>query len=174
MKEIFLLLQQRLQTQIPGLNEVDWYMGQYLQSGDNTLYAVPAAYIEFEPAEPTDLPKGMQLLDLAINIHLVHEALYDTSQRVTDLAVEHMEMVGLVHKNLNRFEGKLSDLPETASLKDTDKDRTILNRMSRTGLPVDHSLNNLIVTVQQFQATAFDYSGMKEYKEVMATLKINR
>lgn len=168
MKNIYRLLKQRL-SEIADLKEVLWYTGQYLQTGDQSIYVDKAAYIEFMPLSWTTLSRNIQEAVLEFDVHLLTEALNDNDERILDADIAHLSLVEQVYKKLQRWQAHLSDLPEFTGQPDTPK---IINSIVRTNLAPDHTLSNLIVTVQKFQCTVYDLSALPQYQQVNANLSI--
>ncbi|MDQ3073271.1 MAG: hypothetical protein M3Q97_08430 [Bacteroidota bacterium] len=172
LKYPFLAIKKRLQDKVPDLLEVEWYVSQYLQNNEIHLITTPCAYIQFERLPTDQHQDGIQSAEMKVRIHCVSEALFSDSQRITDEVINHTGLADQIHIALNGWEAMLSDLPGQAALKGTDQDVVLVNRMVRSELLPDHSLSNLIATVQTYEAMAFDYSARPAWIEKVANLKI--
>jgi len=171
LSSIYQLIKQRLTTEC-SFKEVDWFMNQYAQLKDeNTLFTTPAAYIQFAPINTTSLHSGnIQQLEISLDIHVVHEAWYDNDQRIT--ALKHLQAVESVYKSLQNWNAFLSSLDEYADLKGTENDKLMINSIVRTSLTPDHSLSNLLITLQRFSFIAYDYSATVDFSEIIANLVV--
>lgn len=169
MKYIYLLLKQRL-LEILDLKEVLWYNGQYDQIGEQSLYVDTAAYIEFLPIEWTTKGKQYQEAVLQFNIHLLTESVGDNDERILDADVNHFGLLQDVFQKLQGWNADLKDLPEFSNLQNSPK---IINSIVRTGMQPDNGLSNLIVTIQSFQCTVFDYQSVPQYTAVQADLNLS-
>jgi hypothetical protein len=171
LKHVYLLLKQRLE-EIGELKEVDWYTGQYSQDGEQTMYVPDAAYIEFDPLSFDQLGKRTQSADLSFSVHFVQDCVLDGERRMTDATLNHLGLVQDIYKKLSHWEAMLSGLSEFAALLDTPGDIKVINSIVRTRLSPDHSLKNLLVTVQSFRFPYKDLSATPEYQQVLAQLNL--
>ncbi len=172
LKEVYKAIKKAIGDQIDGINDLDWYLGQYDQDGDNTLYTTPAVYIEFQPMDWEQLKVGVQACNLMVSIHAVNASLYDTDQRILDAASNHLELENSVYRALQGFRCMLSYLPEYAGLAGGANDRVLLESMVRQRTYPDHDINRLLVSVQEFKTRIYDYSAEPQYQEVIANLNL--
>jgi hypothetical protein len=171
MKEIYILLKERLAT-IQELKEVQWYLGQYDQNGEQALVVDTAAYIEFEPIEWMQMGQQIQQATVGFNVHFVQECVYGDDTRVVDTTLNHLELANQIFRTLQGWSGRLSDIPSLGIFPNSPTDKQIINTIVRTGSTSQHDLENLIVTVQRFQATCIDLNAVPQYQSILATLKI--
>jgi len=173
-KFIFLLLKQRLNT-LAQLHEIDWFNNQYeLSEEEEVIYSCPAAYIEFLPvADLTSQPRKLQKGSVRFRVHLVTEIYRDDDTSFHSAALEHYDFVNLVYKKLLGHSAKLSDHPDFAALANTKKDQQVYNSITRTGISPDHNRKPLMLTIQEFSMTAYDFSAQKTYTKPDPTPKID-
>ncbi len=149
LRNIYTVLRDRL-AEITELKEVTWYTQQDVYSGDNeqSIYAVPAAYILFDTINLQSLTRKVQMVErkFSFKIRLVSESYEETEQAV----LEHLELVQLVYENLEGYNYK-------------DGDVQLINTISRTAIKPEHDLSNLLITEQSFSAIAFDYSNEQQF-----------
>lgn len=146
---VYLGLKTRLES-IPNVEEIDYYLGQYLQ-GDRggVLYTNEALFIEFLPISWESLRNKVQKAVLTFRIHAVSACLYDDEERMLGTGVlDHMALVSQVFQKMQGF--RIIDVSE----------RVLLESIVRTQEEPDHELEVVMATVQEFQATIFDYSAM--------------
>jgi hypothetical protein len=178
---IFLLLEQRLNT-LSELAEVDWFNNQYILSEDEeVMYKAPAAYIEFLPVDDlTTQPRKTQMGTVAFRVHVVTENYQDNDGRFKSAAMGHFDVVNQVYATLLGHAAKLSDLPDYTALAGTDADKQVYNSITRKGIQTDHNRSPLMVSIQQFSMTAYDFSAQKIFSkpanpvnpEITATLNV--
>ena len=168
MKYIYKLLKQRI-AEISNLKEVLWFNGQYNQTGEQTLYVDRAAYIEFMPVAWQTRGQLMQEAVLEFDVHLVTETLGDNDERILDADVAHLDLLQEIFLKLQGWQAQLSDLPEFAGMTNSPK---IINSIVRTGTTPDHTLSNLLISVQRFQCTVFDINAVPVYTPVTVALNL--
>jgi hypothetical protein len=174
----FLLLKQRLEQEVPGLKETDWYMRQYAESGKGTLYTTPACYIEFLPVDPETMGGGkIQQAVIRFRIHTVTTNLHDNHKRIHDpnAAINHLDYVDMAFAALQGFRAKLSQLQGFDHLAGTEKDYRVMNSIDRKSIVGEHKLDKLMVTVQEFSCLCYDVSANLTYvhRSTPPDLKIN-
>jgi hypothetical protein len=173
---IFPVIQARLVEKMPvELLDVDWYLGQYKQTGEGTQLATPAAYLEFQITNCVELPNNITRNEYLLKVHLVDETLSDTGERVTSADVDHYGKVQKIKQALQGFEARVSDHPDFVQFAGTSDDAMLINMIGIAGPPtVDHSLNNFMVTIQSFDFVGYDFSAVPRFKQVIAELTIER
>ena len=67
-KYYFQLIQQQIKT-INELKEVEWYMGQFEQTGEQVLYTTPAVYIEFDSLSMEQLARKTQQTTVSFSVY---------------------------------------------------------------------------------------------------------
>lgn len=149
LESIYTALKDRLETIFNSI-EVDYYLGQYLQGeGGSSLYSDEALFIEFLPIEWQSLRNNVQKAVLSFRIHVVSACLYDDEQRLIGTGVfSHMENVTEVFKTLQNFRAV------------EPSGRVLLESVIRVRTEPNHDLDVVMVTVQEFKATIFDYSAI--------------
>lgn len=172
MKHIYQAIKKRLQDNIEALQEVEWYMRQYQQTGENTMYVTPAAYIEFRPISFESYRDGIQQANIEVVVHAVSESVYDNDTRFTDASINHLGLVDDIFKTLHGWGAQLSDVPDI-DLEDDEADPTILNSMTRTQYIADHGFSDLIVTRQTFSAVAFIYIDRSEISHNLSSIVLS-
>jgi hypothetical protein len=167
---IYLLLKQQILT-VPGIAEADWFNNQYdLEEDDEVIYALPGAYIEFMSTPMKSLPKGVQMGQLRFRIHLVTELYRDNDRRFETGALDHYNLVALVYNSLLDYSASLSDLPEYVTLKDTDNDFKLFNSVTRLNIAPGPKNRKFLVTIQEFETQAWDWTGNNKYKKITSIL----
>lgn len=181
----FLLIKQRLEQEVPGLKETDWFMQQYEQGRSRykndsaaVLYATPACYIEFLPIDPQTLGGGkVQQAPVRFRIHTVTSCLYDNHRRIYDPSapINHLDFVDMAFAALQGYRAKLSQLQGFDHLAGTEQDHRVMNSIDRKGIIAEHRLSDLMVTVQEFSCLCNDVSANLTYtnRSVPPDLKIN-
>ena len=170
-KYYFQLIQQQIKT-VSELKEVEWYMGQFEQSGEQVLFTTPGAYIEFDTLAMDQLACKTQESIISFSVYLVNESVYDDSKRVTDDTINHLGLLDDIYQALTHYKGMLSDLPSFVSIKNTSADRVVVNTLTRTNVQFIHELSNLVISVQTFKGVFRDISAAPEFQKVSATLKL--
>jgi hypothetical protein len=172
----FLLIKQRLEQEVPGMKEIDWYLQQY--NTNSNLYATPASYIEFLPVNPETMGGGkIQQGQVSFRIHTVSTSLHDNHKRVhnPDTAVNHLDHVDKTFAALQGWRAKVSQLDGFGHLAGTEKDYRVMNSISRKNIIPDHRINKLIVTIQEFSCLCNDIAAKLTYthRSTLPDLKIN-
>lgn len=167
--QYFQLVEQQLKT-ITELKQVDWYTGQLNQTGDQTLYTTPAAFIEFEQLQMQQMGNKIQRADINFNVYLVTKSNYNGAKRVIG---KHLDLLTAVYQNLTHYSGKLSALPAFAALQGTEDDQTVVNTLIRTNVQFIQELSNLVISIQTFQGSFIDTSAHTAYQKILANLQIN-
>lgn len=149
LESIYKALKERLET-IPDVDEVDYFLGQYLQAeGGSVLYSDEALFIEFLPIPWQSLRGGVQKAVLNFRIHAVSSCLYDDENRLIGTGVfDHMGLVTKVFQSLQNFRAI------------EPSGNVLFESVVRIRTEPNHDLDLVMVTVQEFQATIFDYSAI--------------
>jgi hypothetical protein len=157
LKEIYLVISERLRT-ITELKEVSWYTRQDMDN-ETEMFTVPVAYIEFDKIDMLSLPNNVQMVErqLKFKVRLVTESL----EALEDGMIKHLDLSDEVYLALQGF-----------NFVDSATEQQIINSIRRTAIMPDHTISNLIVSVQSFEAIAFDYGVEKKYVKKNPTLKI--
>ncbi len=155
---------------------IDWYMGQYLEEeaadGGQVLWATPAMFIEFLPVQWQTLTGNIQVTDLAFNVHLVNDSVFDTDERILDSTLNHLGQEGAIFRALMNWRAMLHDVPGMDTLEDTSADRVLLESVVRNSTEPDHNLRRQLVSVQQFTARLYDYTATKQWVQVLTDLDL--
>lgn len=146
---VYLGLKTRLGV-IPDVEEIDYYLGQYEQGErGSVLYTEEALFIEFLPISWETLRNKVQKAVLTFRIHAVSACVYDDEDRILGTGVlDHMGLVSQVFQQLQNFR-----IIEPSG-------QVILESIVRVQEEPNHDLDVVIATVQEFNATMFDYSAM--------------
>lgn len=171
-KDVYTALKQRLNTELDWKNELDWYLHQYDQDGEEVIYTTPAVFVEFVTVEWNTYPDNRQRGVMEFRIHLVNECNYDTDQRILDATLNHLGQESEVFRALMGWGCKLSYITAYAALNGTDNDAVLINDIIRTRTDPDHELSNLLVSVQTFQANVYDYNALPQWQSIVATLNL--
>lgn len=174
-KEVYQALKKRI-GEIAEMDRVDWFMNQYNEadeSGNVLVYETPVVYLEFPPIEWQQMGSGIQRATISFNAHLVTESVADDDKRILDTTyVNHLGIENKVFVKLNNWRTNLSYVDAYGSLANTDKDRVLIESIVRKVTEPDHNLSEFVVTVQQFSCVIYDYSGMKNWKKVLAEISL--
>lgn len=162
LKEVYQLIQQRIQTEVAEFKEVEWFLNQYAETEDqDAWYATPSAYIEFLPITYSSHGGLQQRATVVFRIHVASEALFGDGRRITDSAINHISLVDRVYVALHGWNAKLSDLSTHVG-----NDAVFINTVSRTELAPDHGHFNTMVTIQTFQFAFIDNSAVAQMQTV--------
>lgn len=172
MKEVYQAFKQRLSSEITELNWVDWYLNQYAQEGEQSMWTTPAAFVEFMPIDWQMLSNGVQSSNVMFQIHLVNESQYDDDQRMTDVQINHLGMERDVYLSMQNWRCMISYLPRYADLADTPADRVLIESTVRVRTYPDHEMNRMLVSVQEFITRIYDYSAQPQWQSVLAELDL--
>jgi hypothetical protein len=168
---IFTLVKQHLNTALPIIKVVDWYMQQ--DSTPGSLKVLPALYIEFKPTTTRSLGNNVQEAVVEYDAILITDCVYDNHKRMFgDTVNDHYSVVEKVFAKLSGFTGMLSDLAGMEHLKDTELDYKICSGTDRTNIATDHRNKAIIKTTQTFKCYAKDYTATKKYQKVLKGLTI--
>jgi hypothetical protein len=167
--QVYEALQAKL-ISIEGINFVDMYNGQYLESEDDARpeFARPAVFVEFLPIDWKEMGQKVQYAeDATIRLHIVSDDTpSDTnstaSATIRKLGLAPFKLVSLVHKSLSGFSGPgFSSLSRTNQETDNDASleyvhivsyhsnfvdesaRPVLKKIARPSLVITPSLNVL-------------------------------
>lgn len=156
LEHIYTALKDRLET-VANIDEVDYYLGQYLQQeGGNRLYSDQALFIELLPIEWQSQRGNTQKAVLSFRVHTVSACLYDNEDRLVGTGVyNHMELVTEVFKTLQNFR-----------VVQNPSGNVLLESIVRTLTEPNHDLDVVMVTVQEFDCTIFDYSAIAQTTKV--------
>lgn len=167
LREIYIALKQRLQ-EITELKEVNWFYGQYYQEDQSqSLWTTPSLFIEFLPIQWQVVGNKVQRANLKFILHLVNESHYDNDERILSAVPNHFGLESKVYLKMMGFRDLLSNIPGYENLTDTEDDRILMESIVRTDTIVDHSLSNLLISLQQFSCTIHDYSAHPSYQNVL-------
>ena len=109
--QVYEALQAKL-ISIEGINFVDMYNGQYLESEDHTRpeFLRPAVFIEFLPIEWKEMGQKVQYAeDATIRLHIVSDdtpsdTKSSASAAIRKLGLATLKLVSLVHKSSSTFD----------------------------------------------------------------------
>jgi len=169
---IYQILKQRLQSQVNGLKEVDYYLGQDRAGEDGLLYTSPGAYIEFLTFDIEYLGNNVQEAEIEFRVHLVEEMLRDNQHRITG-PENHLQQANAIFQVLTGYSARLSVLPNFTHLKGSSEDSKVFNSISRTQYEPDHSLQYILITRQTFTCLAFDITALPAYQKVKPNLALS-
>lgn len=160
----------------PLLREVDWYFGQdNLDDPEAPMFAVPACYIEFLPADFARQSGGGQLLRQQFRLHLVTQVgSYDQVTQAINGPMAHHELLDYLYISIQGLGAKASDLPELADLVNTTDDFVLMNQINRTGIEPGYDGTMLLKTSLTFEALCFDPAAIKNYQTISARLVVTR
>lgn len=172
-KYLYLLLKQHLLTTIPQLKEVEWYRGQDTATGKGTIRILPAVYVAFKATDMKSIGNGVQEGNVEFDLILLTDCLYDQDKSIDDTtAIDHLDLVNLVHIKTSGYSGQMSNIPAYVGLLNTNADVTVANTIDRTRLDVVQNLKTIMKTTQTFTTYVKDYSGNKVWTEVVKGLEI--
>lgn len=160
LKEVYLGLKGLLST-VAGVEELDWFLGQYVPDDNgNVMYVDKGLYIEFEDIPWETLGDNTQRAVLGFSIHAVTACIYDDEQRVLNADVNHLDFLQEVFVSL--MNQRLKNAQE----------EVILESIVRTNTRADHELEHVLVGIQTFEATIFDYSAREKTVDVSANIDL--
>jgi hypothetical protein len=171
-KEIYILLRNRLK-EIAELDEVDWYTGQDEQDGQQEMIVQNGCYIEFMPADFTQLSNMVQQAVIEFDVRLVQDAVYNGEERILDPGLQHLDLTAAIYTKLQGFGAMLSHIPALAHLQGSAQDIVVINDIQRIGIIPDHSINNLLITVQRFRCLVRDVAAVPALQPILATLQLD-
>ena len=110
---------------------------------------------------------------MSFDLILLTDCLYDQDTSIDDTtAIDHLDLVNLIHAAISGFGGKMSDIPAYAALLNTSADVTIANTIDRTRVEPFQNLKAIMKTKQTFTTYVKDYSGNKAWTQVVRSLEI--
>lgn len=172
-KYIYLLLKQRLNTEIPEIKEVTRNAGQEgTGSGRKKTLVLPGLYLSFLPTNVASLGRGIQEGVVEFTATLKTDCFYDDDKRYSQDILDHYGLADLVHRYLSGYSARLSDLPAFAALKDTPEDYLVFNTIDRTAIDEGQEQRSVMRTVQTFRCLAMDYAGNKKFQKIVRDLEI--
>lgn len=102
--EMYLILQDRLKSEVPELKYIEQNLGQYLDENYRASVSFPALLIDFTNTTFTGLSGNIQLGNATINLVLLFEAFsqsYDKApEQVKRKALEYYDLEAKIHKAL--------------------------------------------------------------------------
>jgi hypothetical protein len=161
--EIYKALEMRLRSAFPNDN-VELYTYQDRDLGENPLYHAENWLIEFLPITWNNTQNsGAQSGELQFIVHHMTHTGYADQKRIIDTThfVKHHDLMKCLHN--------WSCTPQYIGINIAD---TLINRVTRLQSEHEHQLSNLIVSRHRFKCTIFDYSALKEYQTILASLRI--
>jgi hypothetical protein len=175
LREIYMLLKQRLSTEVAALKHVDWHLEQTNQDGDDPVPITPAAYIAFEPipwgtqGRSGQIQKGL----LEFQVLLISDTAYGDDRDMTDkVYINHLAIEQAIYQALQTWRGRISMLTEYAALSGTPNDVWLLETIVRTQSDPHNILDTRIQTSQTFQCQIFDYAAVPQLVQAMASLNL--
>lgn len=157
-KEYYQSIKQLL-SQIDGLKYIEYYLGQYDQIGDNHVLDTPIAYVELLPTNWSTGQSNLQEGLLSFRIHLVTETAYGDERDIT--STNHLDLVAKIYKALQGEGAMFEDEQENSY--------TLMNKIERRNSTPHSTINNLIVTTEEYCSYVFDWSAMPKTR----TLNVN-
>ena len=170
--EVYILLKNRL-SEIAEFKEIDWFTGQYDQSGEQELAVDAGCYIEFFPGDWQTLGAGQQQTVLLFDVHLVQDCVLVGDKRVLSNSLNHLALAQNIYTKLQGWGAMLSDISAFSGLAGTSEDVVIINEIVRMATTPDMRLKKIIVTVQRFSCLIRDVSASPQYQEISATLNLD-
>lgn len=167
----FLLLRQRIQTELTEVKEVAFYTGQDTTKGG--LKIAPGVYVKFMDIIPRSLGEGIQEAEIEFELILLSDCLKEGDDRIYDgNELTHLAIADKLHKNISGYGARLSDYTDFAATLDTPLDYLVLGTCDRVGYSHTHDNKAIMKTTQRFKTYLKDRTGMKRYTKVAATLEI--
>jgi hypothetical protein len=173
----YILIRERIKTEVSALNEVMYYLGQPDTNEDGELlFTTPAVFIRFDQVvtKSLNLVMGLpnkQQAEVLFTVTLVDETAYDDDRRILDTTMNHIGKVNAIFLALQGYVGKLSDIPGNSALANTVDDWIVCNPMDRRRITTDHSVRGTIATAQQFVCIVNDLCTLPQYIDVMLNLQ---
>lgn len=133
MKEIYILLRDRVMAALPDVQEVDLYAGQYLNEATTIT---PAIYFEFLPTSWSNLGKNTQAGLVTVRVHIVQTSFASTrattgyEQEFT--ALDYLDFVQNLHLALQGFEINGQPLNRNLSEPDINQESTLVEKVNYT------------------------------------------
>ena len=161
--EIYKAIEKRLKEFFTDDN-VELYTYQERDLAENPLYHAENWLIEFLPITwNNNQTLGAQSGELQFIIHHMTHTGYADQKRIVDTThfVKHQTLMACLHL----WSCTLAYVGIAAS-------DTLINRVTRLQSEHDHQLSNLIVSRHRFTCQIFDYSAMKQYQSILATLRL--
>lgn len=159
----YLILKQKLQTDLPELKEIDWFLNQYDPNKKEAGFvtAEPGVYIEFpDDIEMQQLGFNIQMADVEWTLHLVTTNVYENDKRIQKLTpTDHAWIMDKIFRSLLNWSSKLSYLPAFASLANTNTDQRVIGTIARSGINPPKVLKSLMVTKQKFRCVMYDHAS---------------
>lgn len=163
----YIAIRDYLQTAIPELENIDWYLGQFLQEGDDAVLITPAVYIRFQPITWKTRPNKIQVSTNAqIEIWLVSETAYGDERDMLDTT--HINHIAIESKIFQALMNKRFSIQDAVPA--STETFTMMESMVRTQSTIHDLLDNLIITTQTFQTTIYDISATPNYNQILIDL----
>lgn len=169
------ITKQRLQSTVPELKEVEWFLHQYDENKREAGFvtAEPGVYIEYPEIETQQLGYGIQMADVEWTLHLVTSNVYEGDKRIQKLnASDHAVIMDKIYVNLLNWSSKLSYLPAFASLESTPNDQRVIGTISRTGITPPHDLKSLMVSKQKFRCVMYDHAANPTFTHLVKSIEV--
>lgn len=161
--EVYKAIEKRLKEFFVSDN-VELYSYQDRDLAENPLYHAENWLIEFLPITwNNNETLGAQSGELQFIIHHMTHTGYADQRRILDTThfVKHHTLMQCLHN--------WSCLLTYVNIASSS---TLINRVTRMQSETEHALSNLIVSRHRFKCTIFDYSAMKQYQQILATLRL--
>ena len=173
----YILIRERIKTQVTALKEVMYYLGQPDTNEDGELlFTTPAVFIRFDSIATHSLQPVMglpnrQQAEIFFTVTLVDETAYDDDKRILDTTLNHIGKINDIFLALQGWVGKLSDIPGNTALAGTNNDWIVCNPIDRKRMTTDHSVRGTIATAQQFVCIVNDLCALPVYTAAILNLQ---
>jgi hypothetical protein len=165
----FQIIKLRLETDVPELQEIDWFLDQDATNDKNvSLLSARSAYIEFADFEIETLGGRIQSAPALFNIHLLTDNVLDSGKRMKkDQPIDHMRIFDRIYKSLHGFGAKISFLPEFAGLAGSSQDQRVMNSISRVHITPPHKpRKGFMKSIQRFKCVIYDHAACKQWTSI--------
>ena len=144
--------------------EVDWYLGQDLQMGDQ-VRNTPIAYIEFLPMTFITLSNGVQHGIVTFNVHLITETAYGDERDMINETIGHQALETGIYKCLHN----------QRTIIDVNDNLQVVwhENIVRKSLTPHTRINKLVKSTQTFRCLAYDYSAYPPMISILLTLDLD-
>ena len=173
----YILIRERIKTEVSGLMEVMYYLGQPdTDENGELLFTTPAVFIRFDSIVTRSLQPivglpNRQYAEVLFTVTLVDETAYDDDRRILDVTMNHIGKINAIFLALQDWNGLLSDVPGNGALLGKVDDWLVCNTMDRQRITTDHSVRGTIATAQQFSTIVNDICPLPVYAAVMSNLQ---
>lgn len=163
LRETYMLLKQRLSTEVTALKHVDWNLGQLNMDAEDPVPITPSAYIGFSPISwDTYRSAHIQRGLLEFSVTLVSDTAYGDDRDMTDTQyINHLTIEASIYKALAGWRANLSYLPEFDDLPNAV---WILETITRTQSIPHNILSMRVQTTQVFTSMMTDYYALPEFQ----------